>query len=179
MKNPVTVMMSMVSVELVLYTMCLCAPQWVIQPEGTSAGLFAVCNMVEGLFRCTASPAWMGTYSLTWMFLAGSCVSSFLTLFAIRPTLIKGKRVLLALVLNILSVITFLVSIGEPMLEFLGWSFYICCASLFYAIVVSVTLGLVDRSTRTEPAEAADIASTRPSGTMRQTHAARDISLHS
>ncbi|KAL4631521.1 hypothetical protein GN956_G15543 [Arapaima gigas] len=164
MKNPITVMTAMVSVEFVLYTMCLCTPQWLVQPEGTSEGLFAICNTFQGFSSCTALPAWMGSFSLTWMFLAGSCGLSFLTLFAIRPAILRGGRAVVAVLLNFSSVlscigalVSFLVTTKAQVplaLHYLGWSFYICCATLFYASLVSVVLAVVRGSPRVEPADA-------------------------
>lgn len=52
------------------------------------------------------------------------------------------------------TVILFLVSIEEQsslMFRYLGWSFYICCATLFYKLVVSVVLGLVEGPVRIVP----------------------------
>lgn len=54
------------------------------------------------------------------------------------------------------ALIVFLVSIGEQMpqlLKYLGWTFYICCSNLCYALAVSVVLGLVHGSSaQVEPA---------------------------
>ncbi|KAG5263733.1 hypothetical protein AALO_G00267990 [Alosa alosa] len=161
MKNPVTVLTTMVSVEIMLYTMCLCAPQWLVQPEGTNTGLFAFCNTFQGFSSCTTYPAWTGTYSLSWMFLSCSCVLALAALIAIRPAMTRGKRAIFALVLNILSVgfcvsciIAFMlfIQLQNPQLfKYLGWSFYICCATLLYASLVSVTLGLVEGSSLIDP----------------------------
>lgn len=52
------------------------------------------------------------------------------------------------------TVILFLVSIEEQsslMFRYLGWSFYICCATLFYELVVAVVLGLVEGPVRIVP----------------------------
>ncbi|KAJ8015088.1 hypothetical protein DPEC_G00022510 [Dallia pectoralis] len=109
MRSPVTVTTAMVSVEFMLYTLCLCGPRWMVLPEGTSIGLFAVCNIYEGFSSCILFPAW-------------------------------------AVILCACALIAFLVSIGyhAPLIfRYLGWPFYICCATLFYASVSSVILGLV------------------------------------
>lgn len=47
--------------------------------------------------------SWLGSYSLTWMFLASSSVLSLLTLIAIRSAISNGKRAIVALLLNIFS----------------------------------------------------------------------------
>ncbi|GAA6099181.1 uncharacterized protein LOC115551886 [Tachysurus ichikawai] len=161
MRNSVNVMSSLVCVEFLLYTLSLCAPQWLVEPEGMCEGLFVICNTYEGFSSCTTFPAWMGSYSLTWMFLTCSSILSLFTLFTIRPALSNGKRAILALLLNIFSVafcvsalIAFIVSIEEQMTEmskFLGWAFYICCATLVYASLVSVALGFVEGSSSIEP----------------------------
>ncbi|XP_076877986.1 uncharacterized protein LOC143526996 [Brachyhypopomus gauderio] len=162
MKNSVNVLCSLVCVEFLLYTVCLCAPEWLVQPEGTTQGLFAICYSYEGLSSCTTFPAWMGSYSLTWVFLAASSILSLATLVTIRPALTKGKRAIEALLLNIFSVafcmsalIAFMVSMEKQLTEvvkFLGWAFYICCTTLFYGSLVSVALGLVQGSSSIRPA---------------------------
>lgn len=53
------------------------------------------------------------------------------------------------------ALIAFIVSVGEQMPEMsklLGWAFYICCATLVYASLVSVALGFVEGSSSIEPA---------------------------
>lgn len=47
--------------------------------------------------------SWLGSYSLTWMFLASSSILSLFTLITIRPALSNGKRAIVALLLNIFS----------------------------------------------------------------------------
>ncbi|KAK1161241.1 hypothetical protein AOXY_G20184 [Acipenser oxyrinchus oxyrinchus] len=162
MKNPVTLMVTLVSVQFVLYTISLCAPQWLVYTEGISQGLFVLCNAYEGFSSCVTVSAWMGTSSLSWMFLTASSVLSFITLFTIRPALSEGKRATTALILNILAALFCMSSLTcflatlvlqDPyLLHNLGWSFYICCAALIYALVVNVTLGLVRVATAIEPA---------------------------
>ncbi|KAK2838611.1 hypothetical protein Q7C36_013425 [Tachysurus vachellii] len=52
------------------------------------------------------------------------------------------------------ALIAFIVSIEEQMPEmskFLGWAFYICCATLVYASLLSVALGFVEGSSSIEP----------------------------
>ncbi|KAL6480416.1 hypothetical protein MHYP_G00114490 [Metynnis hypsauchen] len=172
MKNSEKVLSTLVCVEFLLYTVCLCAPQWLVQPGGACEGLFAVCDTYKGLFSCTTLPAWMGSYSLTWMFLASSSTLSLATLVAIKPALSKGKRAIVALLLNIISVafcvcalIAFILSIEEhlpEMVKFLGWAFYICCATVLYASVVSVGLGLVGGSSSVEPVSLHDCSGLPP-----------------
>ncbi|MGH0117924.1 UNVERIFIED_CONTAM: hypothetical protein FKN15_074391 [Acipenser sinensis] len=101
------------------------------------------------------------TSSLSWMFLTASSVLSFITLFTIRPALSEGKRATTGLILNILAALFCMSSLTcflatlvlqDPyLLHNLGWSFYICCASLIYALVVNVALGLVRVATAIEP----------------------------
>lgn len=67
MRNPVTVLTTLLSVEFVLYTMSLCSPQWLVQTEGASEGLFAFCRAYEGFSSCTTFPAWLGKHPLTMM----------------------------------------------------------------------------------------------------------------
>ncbi|KAL7863057.1 hypothetical protein SRHO_G00120410 [Serrasalmus rhombeus] len=146
--------------------------QWLVRPGGACEGLFAVCDTYKGLFSCTTLPAWMGSYSLTWMFLASSSTLSLATLVAIKPALSKGKRAIVALLLNVMSVafcvcalIAFMLSIEEhlpEMVKFLGWAFYICCATVLYASVVSVGLGLVGGSSSVEPVSPHDCSGLPP-----------------
>lgn len=52
------------------------------------------------------------------------------------------------------ALIVFIVSTEEQMSEmtkFLGWAFYICCATLVYASLVSVALAFVEGSASVEP----------------------------
>ncbi|KAK2848761.1 hypothetical protein Q5P01_008595 [Channa striata] len=171
MRNPVTVLSSLLSVEFVLYTMSLCSPQWLVQTEGASEGLFALCTAYESFSGCTAFPAWLGTYSLSWIFLSASCLLSLTALLTVRPALSRGRKAISALLLNTTSValcasslINFLVSIEKhkpELLQQLGWSFYTCCVTLFYALVVTVLLGVIHGDGgRVEPAlrgEAVDL----------------------
>lgn len=60
MINSVNVMSSMVCVEFLLYTVCLCVPQWLVEPGGVCEGLFAIYNTYEGFSSCTTFPAWIG-----------------------------------------------------------------------------------------------------------------------
>ncbi|KAK2904526.1 uncharacterized protein [Channa argus] len=153
MRNPVTVLNTLLSVEFVLYTMSLCSPQWLVQNEGASEGLFALCTVYKSFSSCTAFAAWLGSYSLSWMFLSASCLLSLTALLTVRPALSRGRKAIAALLLNTTSVvlcasslINFLVSVKEHKPELqqqLGWSFYICCATLFYASVVTMLLGVI------------------------------------
>ncbi|CAB1416393.1 unnamed protein product [Pleuronectes platessa] len=165
MKNPVTVLTTLLSVEFVLYTMSLCSPQWLFETRaGASEGLFALCSSYQGFSSCTTLPAWLGSYSLSWMFLSASSLLSLTALLAVRPALSRGRKAVAALLLNITSIalcaaalVSFLVSVEQQdpeLLQHLGWTFYICCATIFYASLVTVLLGLVhgDRG-RIEPAE--------------------------
>ncbi|XP_078025789.1 uncharacterized protein LOC144463903 [Epinephelus lanceolatus] len=97
------------------------------------------------------------------MFLSASCLLSLAALLTVRPALIRGRKAVAALLLNIISValcasalIAFLVSIEqqEPeLLRHLGWTFYICCATLLYASLVCVLLGVIHGDGgRVEPA---------------------------
>lgn len=63
MKNPVTLMVTLVSVQFVLYTISLCAPQWLVYTEGIIQGLFVLCNAYEGFSSCVTVSAWMGEHS--------------------------------------------------------------------------------------------------------------------
>lgn len=65
MRNPVTVLTTLLSVEFVLYTMSLCSPQWLVQTEGASEGLFALCSAYDGFSSCTMFPAWLGKHPLS------------------------------------------------------------------------------------------------------------------
>ncbi|KAF7651967.1 hypothetical protein LDENG_00103190 [Lucifuga dentata] len=172
MRNPVTLLTTLLSVEFVLYTMSLCSPQWLVWTKGASEGLFAFCSAYEGLSSCTTFPAWMGTYSLSWMFLSVSTLLSLVALLTIRPALSRGRKAIAALLLNIFSValcacalISFLASIEEQepeLLKHLSWTFYICCTNMVYASLVCVVLGIVHgESARVEPAargEAVDVS---------------------
>lgn len=62
MRNPVTVVTTLLSVEFVLYTMSLCSPQWLVQIQGASEGLFALCSAYAGSSSCTTFPAWLGKH---------------------------------------------------------------------------------------------------------------------
>lgn len=62
MRNPVTVLTTLLSVEFVLYTMSLCSPQWLVLTQGASEGLFALCSVYDGLSSCMTFPAWLGEY---------------------------------------------------------------------------------------------------------------------
>ncbi|KAF3694244.1 hypothetical protein EXN66_Car009920 [Channa argus] len=153
--------------------MSLCSPQWLVQNEGASEGLFALCTVYKSFSSCTAFAAWLGkhplcceaifhsfildsqncSYSLSWMFLSASCLLSLTALLTVRPALSRGRKAIAALLLNTTSVvlcasslINFLVSVEEHKPELqqqLGWSFYICCATLFYASVVTMLLGVI------------------------------------
>ncbi|MGH0170877.1 UNVERIFIED_CONTAM: hypothetical protein FKN15_063047 [Acipenser sinensis] len=115
MKNPVTLMVTLVSVQFVLYTISLCAPQYDVS-TGVVQSLAQAYTFTNG-----QAIAVSGFYALF-------CMSS-LTCF------------LATLVLQ------------DPyLLHNLGWSFYICCATLIYALVVNVALGLVRVATAIEPA---------------------------
>ncbi|KAG8004306.1 hypothetical protein GBF38_009245 [Nibea albiflora] len=86
------------------------------------------------------------------MFLVASSLLSLTAVFTVRPALSRGKKAIAALVLNILSValcaaalLAFLVSIQQQrpeLLQYLGWTVYICGGTLFYASVVTVLLGV-------------------------------------
>lgn len=69
MKTSVNLMSSLVCMEFLLYMVCLCIPQWLVNPEGQCEGLFAICNTFEGLSSCTTFPAWMGECVLHHIFL--------------------------------------------------------------------------------------------------------------
>lgn len=60
MRNPVTVLTTLLSVEFVLYTISLCSPQWLVETEGASEGLFAGCSIYQGVSSCMTFPAWLG-----------------------------------------------------------------------------------------------------------------------
>lgn len=62
MRNPVTVLTALLSVEFVLYTMSLCSPQWLVLTQGASEGLFALCSAYDGLSSCMTFPAWLGEH---------------------------------------------------------------------------------------------------------------------
>ncbi|XP_050925583.1 uncharacterized protein LOC108882478 isoform X1 [Lates calcarifer] len=197
MRNPVTVLTTLLSVEFVLYTMSLCSPQWLVLTAGASEGLFALCSAYQGFSSCTTFPAWLGSYSLSWMFLSASCLLSLAALLTVRPALIRGRKAVAALLLNISSskthsehtitqqintltrphsvsvqlsevalcagsLISFLVSIEQQdpeLLHRLGWTFYICCATLLYASLVTVLLGVIHGDGgRVEPAVRAGAA---------------------
>ncbi|GAA6214227.1 uncharacterized protein LOC108882478 [Lates japonicus] len=169
MRNPVTVLSTLLSVEFVLYTMSLCSPQWLVLTAGASEGLFALCSAYQGFSSCTTFPAWLGSYSLSWMFLSASCLLSLAALLTVRPALIRGRKAVAALLLNITSIalcagslISFLVSIEQQdpeLLHRLGWTFYICCATLLYASLVTVLLGVIHGDGgRVEPAVRAGAA---------------------
>ncbi|KAI3352019.1 hypothetical protein L3Q82_020257, partial [Scortum barcoo] len=153
MRNPVTVLTTLLSVEFVLYTMSLCLPQWLVQTEGASEGLFALCSSYNGFSGCTMFPAWLGSYSLSWMFLSASSLLSLMAVLTVRPAVIRGRKAVAALILNVISaalcaasLVAFLVSIEQhdpELLKHLGWTFYICCATLLYALLVTVLLGVV------------------------------------
>lgn len=80
-----------------------------------------------------------------------SCVNAaklqlfkFLTFLFLSPTVISCVSCIIAFMVFI--------QLHNPQLfKYLGWSFYICCATLLYASVVSVTLGLVEGSGLVEP----------------------------
>ncbi|CAL8358119.1 unnamed protein product [Merluccius merluccius] len=142
---------SLLSVEVVLYMACLCSPQWLVVDRrggrGGSQGLFSRCEPSQGPANCYTLPPWVGAYSLSWMFLAGSCVLSLAALLSSR---FRGPAV--ALLFNISSatlcvaaLIVFLVSLEEQrpeLLKYLGWSYYTCCGNLLYTVIVSLAMGL-------------------------------------
>jgi len=58
---------SLLSVEFVLYAVCLCSPQWlVVEPQGASQGLFSVCDANDGLSACYTLPPWVGKNHLSY-----------------------------------------------------------------------------------------------------------------
>lgn len=63
MRNPVTVLTTLLSVEFVLYTISLCSPQWLVETEGASEGLFAGCSIYQGVSSCMTFPAWLGKHA--------------------------------------------------------------------------------------------------------------------
>lgn len=69
MRNSVNVLSFLVGVEFLLYIVCLCAPQWLVEPGGVCEGLFAICNTYEGFSSCTTFPAWMGEWVMHHIFL--------------------------------------------------------------------------------------------------------------
>ncbi|XP_030223335.1 uncharacterized protein LOC115551886 [Gadus morhua] len=154
---------ALLSVEFVLYTVSLCSSKWlVVEQLGASQGLFSVCNLHDGLTACYTLPPWVGAYSLSWMFLAGSCVLSLAALLSFR---LRGPAVVLlfnisSATLCVAALTVFLVSLEEPLPEmlatqYLGWTFYICCGNLLYTVVLSVALGLFHgASIQVEPVHA-------------------------
>lgn len=68
----------------------------------------------------------------------------FLTFLSLSPTV-------LFCVSCIIAFMVFIQLHNPQLFKYLGWSFYICCATLLYASVVSVTLGLVEGSGLIEP----------------------------
>ncbi|CAL8262223.1 unnamed protein product [Lota lota] len=151
----------LLSVEFVLYTVSLCSPKWlVVEQKGVSQGLFTVCHPNNGLSACYTLPPWVGAYSLSWMFLAGSCILSLAALLSFR---LRGPAVVLlfnisSATLCVAALTVFLVSLEEQfpeLLKNLGWTFYICCGNLLHTVVLSVALGLFHgASIQVEPTHA-------------------------